>query len=114
MITRGFRIVKGITFPIAAQINFNKYLNDEEECGETEKGNTSIHIQGAFNRNESIKMKKEYIDEYINNIGWTPLFMSIFHNNSSARQYFELHTLNKNHVDYFGNDAYFYEIKTHK
>ena len=114
-ITIHYKILKGISPAIVGQIRLNKYLINEEECGVTEKGNTIIHIQGAFNRKEDvICMKEFYIDEYINNIGWTPLFMSIFHNNSSARQYFELHTLNKNHVDYFGNDAFFYENKTHK
>ena len=50
------------------------------------------------------------IDEYNNN-GWTPLFMSIFYNNSSARRYFEKHTINNDRVDYFGNTAQFYKLK---
>ena len=84
----------------------------EEERNRTEKGNTMIHIQCAFNRDEEIKMNETFIDE--NNNGWTPLFTSIFYNNSSAQNYFEKHTLSADHADYFGNTAQFYELKSSK
>ena len=63
----------------------------------------SFFIKSGLSK-EEIKMNKTYIDEYNNN-GWTPLFTSIFCNNSSARRYFEKRTRNADHTDYFGNTA---------
>ena len=59
-------------------------------------------------------MKETFIDGYINNNGWTPLFTAMFYNNLSTWHYFEKHTLNNDHVDYFGNKAKFYELKPRK
>ena len=114
-ITKYYKINRGIAFSIIKQIKEDKYQDDEDECGKTEKGNTAIHIQGVFNRNDKkIKTKKKFIDEYIDNNGWTPLFTSTFRDNPFARQYFYYKTLNREYVDYFGNNASFYELKQRK
>ena len=59
-------------------------------------------------------MKEKYINKYTNNNWLSPLFTSIFYNNSSARRYFEAHTLGADQIDYFGNTAQFYESKSSK
>lgn len=84
-----YKINKGITLFTALQIISKCFKDYEEENYRTEKGNTAIHIQGAFNRNGNLKMKKSHTEEYINNNGWTPLFTSIFHNNLSGQKYFK-------------------------
>ena len=120
-VTERCNVYKGIpsqiaeeTLKIANQKDSEEEHRNIEENIKTEEGNTIIHVQGAFKKGEDIQMNETFVDEYINKNGWTPLFTSVFYNNSSARHYFESHALNKDRVDYFGNDATFYESRTHK
>ena len=109
-IDEDYKIYRGISYSIILQIKNNKYQFNEEEFSKTEKGNTMIHIQAAFNRNENIKMNETFNDECINNNGWTPLFTSTFYGNSTAKML----AFDMDQTDYFGNSAQFYELKSSK
>ena len=103
-----FKLYKGMNFSTVVQIIENTHDYRKEKYYKTEKGNSIVHIQGAFNKAKKVTIQNEYSLYNLNDNGWNPYFMSILYNNKGMQSLLNPNTIDSEHLDYFGNSAQFY------